>query len=355
MAANGFTASPIAAGSFSSGNAGANSIFLTKVTVIRAAAVTAVLHDIPSAVSGIQYKALIYDSAHSVLLGNSAIVSSLVAGYNRIALTAPLALSAGDYYVGYVCDTGISVSTAFSGASWFVSGGQSVSAPANPLTSGASNSTMIAVSLEFNSGAAAYGFAPDYTTGVTLGGGNTTATTTATANMAARSVVTQSAVGGGKYYAEVAISGPPGLIGVTSANSAMATPNPSNTFSQLLNSGGVANGSGGSSINTGLVGFVSGDVIGVAYDASAGKVWFNRNNGAWGGNGLGDPVAGTNGLVLGAGAWPVMVEVFGNTTAATFTLRDRNAALQYAKPSGYSAWSAAAAAPPSRPIITMVQ
>lgn len=345
MATNGFAASVIA-NNFSSGSAGANSIFLTQVTVARAATVVAVLQNINTAASGIQFKALIYDTAHSALLGSGSLLTSVAAGYNRFALTAPVSLSAGTYYVGYVCDTGISVSILAGGSnSWFVSGGQSVSSPANPLVGGAANSSNLGIALEFDgSGAGPYGYAPDYTSGVTLSGAGNITAATPNAAAAARSVVTQSAVGGGKYYAEVAVSGDAtlGAIGITAACSSLAALNASGPFNVWMQATATATLTGGGTANTGI-GFVSGNVVGIAYDAGASRIWFNKNHGSWGGNGAGDPVAGTNGISITPGTWPMMLFTAQTGTgpgATTFTLRDYAAAQQYAAPSGYSAWSA---------------
>jgi hypothetical protein len=362
MATNGFAAAKYTAALSASGNAGANSIFLTKINVIRAATVVAVLLNAPSATSSIQFKVLIYDGSHNALLATGTTVTSVASGYNRFPLTAGAAVSAGSYYVGYVCSAicNVSADVTQTGASWFVSGGQSVASPANPLVGGAANNSALCIALEFDgSTAAAYGFAPDYTSGVTIDGSNTAATTTSGATMGARSVVTQTTSGGGKYYAEVATSGtlaPPTstYIGVISASSPLDVPNfTSNKFNETLVPNGVTVGVVGS---TTTLTYVSGDVIGISYDAGAGLCWFNKNGGSWVGNGgAGDPVAGTNGLSIVPGGWPIMIVAVNTSAAATFTLRDTASAQVFSRPSGYSAWSAAAGpAPPASVARVMV-
>lgn len=355
MATNGFAASVIA-NNFSSGSAGANSIFLTQVAVIRQATIVAVLQNVNTAASGVQFKAVIYDTAHSALLGSGSLLSSIAAGYNRYPLTSSVVLAAGTYYVGYACNTAVSVSILAGGSnSWFVSGGQSASSPANPLVGGASNASNLGIALEFDgSTAGPYGYAPDYTSGVTLSGiGNITAAMP-NSSSGARSVVTQSTVGGGKYYAEVAIAGTIinlGAIGVTAACSSLATLNAAGPFNAWMGSSGTVTLTGGTT-NTSGIGFASGDVVGVAYDAGAGLLWFNRNNGSWGGNGAGNPVTGTGGVSVAPGGWPMMLftgQTGAGAGAPTYTLRDYAAAQQYAAPSGFTAWSSySSVAPPTQ-------
>ena len=86
--------------------------------------------------------------------------------------------------------------------------------------------------------------------------------------------------------------------------------------------------------------YTNGDVIGVAYDAANALVWFNKNNGAWQGNsGVGSPSAGTNGISVAPGNWPMMLFASYANLAGSFALRDYAAAQSAAAPSGFTAWS----------------
>jgi len=334
-----------------SGNANANSIFLTALVAQRNGLVTAVLLDTPSATASTTFKALIYDSAHSVLLASSAQITSIGAGYNRIPLANLLSVTAGTtYYVGYACSTSlpISVSASTGPISWWANGGQSVTTPANPLATGSSSVASLMIALELDgTDTSGYGFSADQAIGVTLSSFNTVATCPAgTANSGARSLVTKVS-GTGKWYAEILVGGTlaglPG-IGVGSANVGI-TQGPTAGLAYavyLLSSGTTSNG-----VALGLS-YVSGDIIGIAYDAVNNLLWWNKNNGSWFGasSTAGNPAAGTGGSALTATAWPMtLVASTGAAAATVFTLRDRAGALQYTPPSGFSSWSAATTIP----------
>lgn len=333
-----------------SGSAGANSIFLTPLVAQQNGSAVAVLLDIPSAVASTTFKALVYDGAHSALLASSAQITSLAANYNRIPLTVPLSVVAGTtYYVGYVCSTAISVSTQTSAGpgAWFVSGGQSVASPANPLTGGATNGATLMIALELDgAGSPGFGFGLDQASGVTLSASNTVATYSgATASRGARSLATQVS-GTGKWYAEVQVGGTINngiFIGIATANWGVTQGTANASYCYGLSPNGNLQRPG--AVTNVSVTYVSGDVIGIAYDAGANLLWFNKNGGSWFGasSTAGNPATGTGGLAVQATQWPVTV--IGSTgaaaTAPVLTLRDTAGALQYTPPSGFSAWSPA--------------
>jgi len=81
--------------------------------------------------------------------------------------------------------------------------------------------------------------------------------------------------------------------------------------------------------------YTSGDVIGVAVDLTAGKVWW-RKNGAW--QGGGDPGAGTGGVSLAAGAYFPSVSVSGGeASTANFGASAFNGTI----PTEFAAWNSA--------------
>jgi hypothetical protein len=333
-----------------SGNAGANSMFLTLVTASSNATATAVLIDTPSATGSISFKAVVYDAAHSALLATGSAVTSVALGYNRLPLTANLSLTAGtSYYVGYVCNSSCSVTigATASSSSWFVSGGQSVPTPANPLVGGSTNGSCLQVALELDgTGTQGYGYSVDQSAGVTLSALNTVATLPTSAEQGARSLVTQALGASGNLYAEIAISGssiiPTDGIGIAAVAWGPGQTSPGSSYLWVLQANG--NSSGGASASLGLP-WAAGDVVGMAYNPTTNTFWWNKNNGSWFGSSstAGNPVTGTGGLALGAGnAWPMALSVLSQSatgTNAAFTLRDFAASLQYAPPSGYVAWS----------------
>ena len=330
-----------------SGNAGANSIFLTALVAQQNGSAVALLIDAPSTTAVTTFKALIYDAAHSALLASSAQITAIAANYNRVPFVAPLSLVAGTtYYVGYVCSTSLPISLQLAGGpgSWFASGGQSVAAPANPLAAGGSNTNSLMLALELDgSSAAGFGYSLDQASGVTLLTSNTVATWASGVRRGARSVVTQ-ASGAGKWYAEVVVGGTINNnvgVGLATADWGVTLGTVGQAYvAWLLPSGTLQGTSGGTAI--GLT-YVPGDVVGIAYDATANLVWFNKNGGSFFGasSTAGSPAAGTGGAAFQATQWPVAVVVSTGAvaTAPVVTLRDTAGAQQYTPPSGFSAWS----------------
>lgn len=345
MATNGFVG--YASNSLSNGDAGPNSIFLTPLIAQQNGTAVAVLLDCFSATPSTTFKALIYDAAHSVLLASSAQFTATVSGYNRFQLTAPLSLVAGTtYYVGYVCSTGLPVSIQGSGGppSWYVNGGQSVAAPANPLAAGAINAVSLSLALELDgAGSTGLGFSPDQAAGITLSASNTLATFSSAATKGARSVVTQLA-GTGKWYAEFAVGGTLANnvgVGIATANWGTTEGTAAVAYGYFLLPTGALQASSGTTA-LGLT-YVSGDVIGIAFDAAANLLWFSKNGGSFFGasSTAGNPAAGTGGAAVLSRQWPLtLIGSTGSTaTAPTLTLRDTAGAMQYTPPAGFSAWS----------------
>lgn len=330
----------------SSGNGGANSIFLTPLVAQQNAIATAVLLDVPGAVGSISLKAVIYDSAHSVLLASGSAVTSVAANYNRLPLTANLNLTAGTtYYVGYVCANSLAVSVQIGAGptSWWASGGQSVASPANPLATGATSTTVLMIAVELDgTGSQGFGWGADFTPGVTLSTSNTLASLTSAASLGVRGIATNLS-GAGKFYFEIDVAGTVGsgvAVGIASANAQITdTTMNAAAYRALLNA--VGNRSG--SVALGLT-YASGDTIGVAYDGINNLVWWNKNNVAWFGasSTAGNPVTATGGFAIPSATWPV-TPIAGTVagSAATFTLRDTAGNLRYGPPSGYAAWSPA--------------
>lgn len=331
------------------GNAGAASIFLTPLVASQNGTATAVLLDGNTGASGISLKALIYDGSHSALLASGSAVTALANNYNRLPLTGNLGIVAGTtYYVGYVCNAScpVGVQNAGGPGAWWVSGGQSVPSPANPLVGGSSSGTTLMCALELDGASSpGFGWGPDFASGVTLSASNTTATFTSAVSIGARSILTH-LPGDGKFYAEIDVGGTPTTgtcVGILSANCGITQGVPPNMIYQSMLNGAGIRYSG--SVNLGLT-FGAGDTVGVAYDGINNAMWWNKNNGSWFGNSstAGNPVTATGGVAMVAVGWPFTINasnVAGTGAAATFLLRETAGALRYTPPSGFSPWSPA--------------
>lgn len=76
------------------------------------------------------------------------------------------------------------------------------------------------------------------------------------------------------------------------------------------------------------------DVIGIAWDAGAGKLWFAKNN-VW--QGSGDPATGANASYSSvSGTGYAAANVYDNATVATIRRPSNNS---YSPPSGFTAWT----------------
>ena len=79
--------------------------------------------------------------------------------------------------------------------------------------------------------------------------------------------------------------------------------------------------------------YTTGDIVGVAFDLDAGKIWFAKNN-AW--QASGDPAAGTNEAFSGISGTFFPMVAGGRTTNAT-TARFSSASQTYSPPTGFVA------------------
>lgn len=141
----------------------------------------------------------------------------------------------------------------------------------------------------------------------------------------------------GKHYFEVVVtSGQPApyiTIGVASASeplnnyvgsTATGYSYYEETGTKITNGAGTAYGAF----------YTTDDVIGVAVDMDAGKIWFSKN-GVWYGN----PAAGTGEAFSGlAGTLFPMVSVYYISTAHQLTGRFRAASFGYTPPAGFGPW-----------------
>lgn len=177
----------------------------------------------------------------------------------------------------------------------------------------------------------------DKSANITLSNSDMTATASNTAWKSVRATLGKST---GKWYFEVRIdvaAANYNIIGVGQLGASTATYCGGNTVSwgyngyngnKFYNTASTAYG------NT----FTAGDIVGVAVDISAGKIWWAKNN-SW--QASGDPAAGTGEAYSGlSGTLYPMFSPYTNTNAGTarFVTGD----MSYSPPSGFTAWQTAA-------------
>ena len=166
---------------------------------------------------------------------------------------------------------------------------------------------------------------------ITLSSGNLTATGATSGGYANGSVRATASKATGKYYFEVSIdaigAANHDMIGVCAASTPLTTDFAADAlgYGYYMNDGGKWNNNSGTAYGAA---YVAGDVIGVAFDASAGSLSFYKNNVAQG-------VAFTS---IPAGAYFPAVALFGFATAPVISGRFKSADFSYTPPAGYSAW-----------------
>src|SRR5574337_653002 len=279
-------ASSVALGS-ASGNAGSNSIYLTKVVLPRNTTIgaDAILLGVATAASGIQLKGLVYDNTGTsgspgALKASSSVVTSAASPMTTLSFSSPVSLAAGTYYVGYVCNSTLSVDidSSQTGSSWFVNGGQSVSSPANPLSGGSSQNNALSVALRYDSGSTLTGWMTDYSPGITLSSSNDVATHDSVNQIeSCRSGVGNTSTAGGLYYAEVKVNSIGSNCRVGLGAAAFALDNATVLGAEygtagLDNTGTIHLPGSPFTVSIGLS-YTSGDTLGIAYDANHNLIW----------------------------------------------------------------------------------
>lgn len=155
--------------------------------------------------------------------------------------------------------------------------------------------------------------------------------TSAAANMGAKSITSKAA---GKFYFEFEIVAAPGGLGVgnAAANVSSWVGSDANSVAWDISGGNVFSG-GVSQGSAGIGSGVNGNVIGVAVDRTAGKVWFSKTGSFGAGQ---DPVAATGGFNLPAGA---VFAFAAQNSGGSCRIRTATAQFTYSPPTGYVAWS----------------
>jgi len=173
--------------------------------------------------------------------------------------------------------------------------------------------------------------------GLALANGNLDLSTTSSSDLTARGTI---GITSGKWYWEVTatnlVADPfnkISVVGIATANSVLPTYVGSNATSWgYVNHNGtkVTNASPSAYGNS----WVTNDVIGIAFDADNGKLFFAKNN-TW--QGSGDPVAGTNAAFTGLTSGPYLPAFNLKNSGASVTINTGARPFAYTAPSGFKA------------------
>jgi hypothetical protein len=188
--------------------------------------------------------------------------------------------------------------------------------------------------------------ANDKSASITLSNSDKTATTTATST-GVRSTTVHPNGTAGKYYAEFLLSTRTSnpKIGIKSKQSGVSSL--AESFTCVAFSGDIIDET--TTVGTTGSGSVSADVICLAWDSGAKKIWFRENNGLWNNNAAANPATGTNGLSFSGSHSNVdycLAFVAGNSGGDVIALRTEVADFTYTGPSGFTSWMGEALAAP---------
>lgn len=143
----------------------------------------------------------------------------------------------------------------------------------------------------------------------------------------------------GKYYFEITVGGVSGaqFNGVATASATLGAYLGADAYGWGLSTTGYVFHGGTYNVADGgatFITYTTGDVISVAVDLTAHRIWFAKN-GVW----IGDPVAATGGSTLSAGTFfPASSTFNACSPACGGGLNVGNAAFAHAIPSGFAAW-----------------
>ena len=183
---------------------------------------------------------------------------------------------------------------------------------------------------------------------VTLSNSDKTATASSSAG-GVRSTTSHALGTAGKYYAELSfdnlITTDPagGIKDKTGSLTGTLTAVYVIPFNGNIFNSGTLIGNVGSSL-------ANGDVVCLAVDMGAERVWFRKANGLWNNNAAADPATGANGLDISSlannafGLWAY--NSGGGPAGLAVTLRTESAEFTYTGPSGFTSWMGEALAAP---------
>lgn len=149
----------------------------------------------------------------------------------------------------------------------------------------------------------------------------------------------------GKVYFEISVTTYDGLLwlGIGTLAAAMnASPATGGAGTAYVYASDAYKGTGASAVSYGAT-YAGGDVIGVAFDATTGSIWFAKNN-TW--QASGNPATGANPAYTGiTGSFFPLASMSGTAGSVTVTIKD-NGSQTYSPPSGFTALNGPAYSPP---------
>lgn len=149
----------------------------------------------------------------------------------------------------------------------------------------------------------------------------------------------------GKVYFEISVTTYDGLLwlGIGTLAAAMnASPATGGSGTAYVYASDAYKGTGAGAVSYGAT-YAGGDVIGVAFDATTGSIWFAKNN-TW--QASGNPATGANPAYTGiTGSFFPLASMSGTAGSVTVTIKD-NGSQTYSPPSGFTALNGPVYSPP---------
>ena len=149
-----------------------------------------------------------------------------------------------------------------------------------------------------------------------------------------RSTQTRAHGTAGKYYVEFSFASSPNFVGMESKSVALS--DITTLIYVMMANGNIVIGSPVAGM--GAVPTAS-DILCMAWDAGAKKIWFRLNNGIWNGNASNNPATDTGGLSTASmGLFDYALWISNNSSADAVTIRTEAAELTQTTPSGFLSW-----------------
>jgi len=176
----------------------------------------------------------------------------------------------------------------------------------------------------------------DKSANVTLSNIDKTATVTTALSGGARSTTKRTNGTAGKWYAEFVLVTPNSLrVGIHEASATITSAFQGTYYT--ASTGVIAVLGTAGSVDLGPAA-VAGDVISMALDAGAERIWFRSNGGLWNADAAANPATGTNGIDISATPNTDHALWGQSSQISAVTIRTKFAEFGYAAPSGFKSW-----------------
>ena len=178
----------------------------------------------------------------------------------------------------------------------------------------------------------------DKSANVALSAGDKLATTTSISLGGIRTTTPRTNGTAGKYYAELVVGSPrASQIGITPTSNSLTVTTLANYV--LPASGAIYINNTSSGVT--LAAFGANEVLSIAWDTGAERIWFRRGAGDWNNDVSADPATGVGGLDCSFAAaipYAVWARFGGSATGANCTVRTERWEFTQAVPAGFSSW-----------------